>query len=140
MHTHQISASYEKGLAFSVKIDQYTFGIDTTSEESVGFGPSPKKLLLAGLAGCTGIDIVSILHKMHVSFSEFSVDVRANLTEEHPTYYNEVEIIYTINIQETDQPKMQRAIELSMEKYCGVSAMFEKFAELKHSIIFLPHQ
>ncbi len=139
MNAHKISANYEKGLAFSVKIDQYNFGIDTTSDESIGFGPSPKKLLLAGLAGCTGIDIVSILHKMQVDFSDFCVDVEAHLTDEHPTYYDKVEIIYTIKLRETDQSKMQRAVQLSMEKYCGVSAMFEKFAALKHSIKFLPH-
>ncbi len=111
--------------------------MDTTGEESVDFGPSPKKLLLAGLAGCTGIDIVSILNKMHVPFEDFEVDVKAGLTEEHPTYYNEVEIIYRIKLAESDRPKMERAVQLSMEKYCGVSAMFEKFALLKHQVIYI---
>ena len=137
MNTHQISANYEKGLAFSVKIDQYQFGIDSTGDESQGFGPSPKKLLLAGLAGCTGIDIVSILHKMKVSFSDFSVDVKAHLTNEHPTYYDEVHITYCIKITTIDRSKMERAVQLSMEKYCGVSAMFEKFAQLSHRIEYL---
>ena len=137
MNTHQIVANYEKGLAFSVKIDQYKLGIDTTSEESVGFGPSPKKLLLAGLAGCTGIDIVSILNKMHVNFSDFDIEVNAHLTDEHPTYYDEVMITYRIRMAETDQSKMERAVQLSMEKYCGVSAMFEKFAKLSHQIDFI---
>ena len=61
----------------------------------------------------------------------------AHLTEEHPTYYNEVKITYRIKIAEPDQSKMERAVQLSMEKYCGVSAMFEKFAKLSHQIEYI---
>lgn len=74
---------------------------------------------------------------MQVRFQDFEVDVKARQTEEHPTYYDQVEIIYRIGVAETDRPKMERAVQLSMEKYCGVSAMFEKFAYLSHQIIYI---
>jgi putative redox protein len=135
--THFVSTSYAGGLSFQSQIDQYQLKMDTTSEESSGFGPSPKKLMLASLAGCTGIDVVSILNKMKVEFSNFTIDVNAQLSELHPQIYQKVELIYTIQVKEIDKPKMERAVHLSKEKYCGVSAMFASFSTVKFSIVFL---
>ena len=133
---HIVKTSHKSGLSFESGIDQYRFSMDTTSSESQGAGPSPKKLMLASLAGCTGIDVVSILHKMKVPFSDFHVDVEAELTDEHPQIYHQVNIIYRIKVAEDDQSKMERAVLLSKEKYCGVSAMFSHFAKLEFSIQF----
>jgi putative redox protein len=133
---HSVNTVHKVGLSFEANIDQYQFGMDTTSDASVGGGPSPKKLMLAGLAGCTGIDIVSILEKMKVSFSDFHVNIEAELTEEHPQIYHTVNIIYTIKVSEEDQSKMERAVYLSKEKYCGVSDMFSHFAKLDFKIQF----
>ena len=137
MQAHQIKAEYNKELSFIATIDEYKIAMDTTDEQTIHAGPSPKKLMLASLAGCTGIDVVSILNKMKVAFSEFSIDIKANLTEEHPKIYNQVEIIYTIKISKEDEPKMQRAVDLSKDKYCGVSAMFSKFATINWVIHYL---
>lgn len=133
---HNVNTIHKVGLSFESKIDQYTFGMDTTSDESVGGGPSPKKLMLAALAGCTGIDIVSILEKMKVSFSKFQVNIEAELTEDHPQIYHTIKINYLIQVNEDDQPKMERAVSLSKGKYCGVSAMFSQFAKLDFKIHF----
>ena len=137
MNSHKITANHEKNLAFSAKIDQYTLSMDTTDEQSSGFGPSPKKLMLASLAGCTGIDVVSILEKMKVNFSDFSIEIKAKLTDEHPKIYQNVAIVYTIKVDETNKPKVERAVQLSKEKYCGVSAMFGHFAQISWKIDFL---
>ncbi len=134
---HKISVKHESSMAFLAKIDQYQVPMDTTDEHSTQYGPSPKKLMLASLAGCTGIDVVAILNKMKVVFSDFSIDVEAELTNEHPTIYDKVEIIYSIKLEEADQPKMQKAVTLSKEKYCGVSAMFSHFATVNFRIVFL---
>ena len=88
-------------------------------------------MLLVGLAGCTGIDIVSLLEKMRVAFSEFNINVEANLTEEHPKVYKEIMIQYSIKSEKENLEKIQKAIDLSMQKYCGVSAMLGKTAEIK---------
>jgi putative redox protein len=134
--SHQILARYEKGMIFNAAIDEYSIKMDSTDETSSHAGPSPKKLLLASLAGCTGIDIVSILQKMRVSFSDFTIEVSANLTEEHPKIYKDVQIIYSINVAANDKDKMEKAVQLSKEKYCGVSAMFSKFSEVEFKILY----
>jgi len=134
---HKISVKHQSSMAFLAKIDQYLVPMDTTDEHSIKFGPSPKKLMLASLAGCTGIDVVAILNKMQVIFSDFSIDIEADLTNEHPTIYDKVEIIYSIKLAVADQAKMQKAVSLSKEKYCGVSAMFSHFATVNFRIIFL---
>ena len=134
MNTHHISTKFEKGLSFSATIDHYQVPMDTTDEFTSQYGPSPKKLMLAALAGCTGIDVVSILNKMKVDFSDFNIDIEASLTEEHPKIYDKVDILYSIKINESDKAKMERAVQLSKEKYCGVSAMFSAFAEVTFTI------
>jgi putative redox protein len=124
-------------MSFTAMIDQYAIEMDTTDENTQNLGPSPKKLMLASLAGCTGVDVVSILNKMKVNFSEFKIDINAFLTEDHPQIYKEVFIDYYIKVQEEDQAKVQKAIDLSKDKYCGVSAMFQSFAKLNWKINFL---
>jgi putative redox protein len=137
MNTHKISSNFISGLSFTAKIDQYHVEMDTTDENTQNLGPSPKKLMLASLAGCTGIDVVSILNKMKVNFSDLKIDIHASLTEEHPQIYNEVFIHYFIKVREEDQAKVQKAVDLSKDKYCGVSAMFQSFAKLNWKINFL---
>jgi putative redox protein len=134
---HSISAHFKNGMAFNAKIDEYNVPMDTTEESTQHLGPSPKKLMLASLAGCTGIDVVSILNKMKVEFSDFTIDINAELTDEHPKIYDKVEIIYRIKVKSDDQAKMERAVQLSKEKYCGVSAMFSAFAEVSFTIVYL---
>lgn len=138
MTTHSLSTIHKGGLAFSSPIGNHLLLTDA-SEEHGGqdLGPSPKRLMLASLAGCTGIDVVMLLDKMKASFSDFSIDIDAVLSNEHPKIYTEVTIIYRIRMKESDQPKMEKAVQLSQDKYCGVSAMFKAFAQLKHRIEFL---
>lgn len=134
---HHISVKHQQNLAFNAQIDQYIVPMDSTDEHTSHHGASPKKMMLAGLAGCTGIDVVSILHKMKVNFSDFSIDIEAQLTEEHPVIYDKVTIIYAIRVEEEDHAKMEKAVNLSKEKYCGVSAMFSHFAQVDFRIEFL---
>lgn len=134
--SHQILARYEKGMIFNANIDEYSVKMDATDESTSHAGPSPKKLMLASLAGCTGIDVVSMLQKMRVSFSDFSIEVSANLTDDHPKIYKDVQIIYAIHVAENDKDKMEKAVHLSKEKYCGVSAMFSSFSDIQFQILY----
>ena len=86
-------------------------------------GPRPKPLLLAALAGCTGMDVVSILKKMRVEVEAFNVVVEGDLTEEHPKQYAKMHIIYEFKGKDLPMDKLEKAINLSEERYCGVSAM-----------------
>ncbi len=97
-----------------------------------GFGP--KALLLSGLAGCSGIDVVDILEKMRVEFSDFEIDVEADQTEEHPKVYKEISITYRIKTDITNEEKVRKAIGLSLEKYCGVAAMLRKNSPIDYKL------
>lgn len=138
MDTHHTSSKFTHGMAFEADINGHKLITDTTQDGGGNNeGASPKRLMLASLAGCTGIDVVSILTKMKVPFSDLSIDITASLTEEHPRIYKDVMILYKIKVAEEDKPKMEKAVKLSEEKYCGVSAMFRAFAKVTHKIVYL---
>jgi putative redox protein len=100
-------------------------------------GMSPKAALLAGLAACSGIDIVEILQKMRVAFSDFSIQTDADQTEESPKVFKEISVVYTIKVADADKEKVKKAVDLSMEKYCGVAAMLRKNSAIVSSIQYL---
>jgi putative redox protein len=97
-------------------------------------GPGPKSLLLSGLAGCSGIDVVDLLNKMRVTFSDLLIDVEAELTPEHPKVYKDILITYSIKTDMTNEEKVKKAIELSLDKYCGVSAMLKKNSAIHYKL------
>ena len=138
MKTHHLTTVFNGGMAFSADINGHKITMDSTAEDGgLDSGASPKRMMLASLAGCTGIDIVSILNKMKVSFSDFNIHIHAALTSEHPKHYNLVKIIYRIKLAEEDKPKMIKAVTLSQEKYCGVYAMFKAFAKMDTEIDYI---
>jgi putative redox protein len=89
-------------------------------------GVRPKPLMLLSLAGCTGMDVVSILKKMRVEIEDFNVTIEANITEENPKHYDKMHIIYTFKGKNLSEAKIQKAVNLSEEKYCGVAAVYKK--------------
>jgi len=130
MVTHQVNTVFNGGMAFTASINGHEVSMDTTPDDGgQDSGPSPKRLMLAALAGCTGIDIVSILNKMKVDFSDLSINVHAGLSAEHPKIYNIVKVTYKIKLAEEDKPKMIRAVNLSKDNNCGGFAMFRHFAK-----------
>ena len=100
-------------------------------------GARPKELMLAALAGCTGMDVISILGKMRVEPTYFNVRVEAEMTEEHPKHYTSMHIIYEFKGENLDMEKLQKAIDLSQERYCGVSYMYRKAMEITNEIKIL---
>lgn len=97
-----------------------------------GFGP--KALLLSGLAGCSGIDVVDILEKMRVEFSDFEIEVEADQTDEHPKVYKDILILYKLRTEAANEEKVRKAIELSLSKYCGVAAMLRKNSTINYKL------
>jgi putative redox protein len=97
-------------------------------------GFSPKTLLLSGLAGCSGIDVVDILEKQRVKFSNFEIDVETTQTEEHPRVFKDIFITYKIKTAAENEIKVKKAIDLSLEKYCGVSAMLKKNSKIQYKL------
>ena len=100
-------------------------------------GARPKELMLAALAGCIGMDVVSILKKMHVEPTYFNVKVEAEMTDEHPKHYTSMHIVYEFKGENLDMEKLQKAIDLSQERYCGVSFVYRKAMEITNEIKIL---
>lgn len=98
-------------------------------------GFSPKALLLSGLAGCTGVDVVDILEKMRVPFADLQIDAEAEQTDEHPRVFKFITLTYRIRTGEENRDKVKKAIELSLEKYCGVAAMLRKNSRIDYEIV-----
>lgn len=95
----------------------------------------PKELILDGLAGCTAMDVISILRKMQVPPEAFRVEVDADLTEDHPKVFKTIHLKYFVK-GNVPEDRLKRAIELSQDLYCGVSAMLRKGAEITYEYIY----
>ena len=98
-------------------------------------GARPAELPFVGLAGCTGIDTVSILRKMRQEFTRFEVEVEGvEATTEYPKYWKEIRVIFHID-GEVDPAKLTKSIDLSRTRYCGVSAMMKEMVTIHYSYI-----
>lgn len=131
-----VKTTWSGKMAFESNVDGHQIKMD--AEACVGgddSGARPKKLLLAGLAGCTGMDVVSILDKMKVSFDSFEIITDAVQTEDHPKVYEKITVTYVFSGKDLPEDKLRRAIELSQDKYCGVSAMLRKSSELDWKLV-----
>lgn len=93
----------------------------------------PKELLLLALGGCTGSDVASILQKKRIKFDGFEMNIEADMSEEHPKVYTKINVEYVFYGQDIKAADVERAIELSQTKYCGVTAMLAKAMEITHS-------
>jgi len=130
-----LQADWINGMAFETEINGHKLIMDA-AESSGGSnkGPRPKPLMLAALAGCTGMDVVSILAKMRVDVKKFRILVEAQQTEEHPKHYAEIKIIYEFTGKDLPMDKLEKAVSLSEERYCGVNAVYKKAMKVSYEI------
>jgi putative redox protein len=109
--------------------------IDTSPDhggENRGLGP--KAMMLSALAGCSGLDVVSLLKKMRAEVADFKMVVHGELTEEHPKYYHKVAVEYHFYGSDLQEDKINKAVTLSIDQYCGVMEMFRQFADVKTDV------
>lgn len=99
---------------------------------------SPKALLLSGLAGCAGIDVVMILEKMRVPFAHLQIDVETEQTDGEPKVFKDIQMHFMLKAAEEDKDKIRKAIDLSLEKYCGVAAMLQKHSKISYQLQLQP--
>lgn len=109
---------------------------DKSQDNGDVIGFAPKALMLSSLAGCSGLDVVSLLEKMRAEVADFKIEVTAELTDEHPKFYNKVKVDYHFTDSELQPEKIQKAVNLSVTKYCGVMEMFRQFAEVTTEVCF----
>jgi putative redox protein len=100
-----------------------------------GFGA--KALVLSAIAACSGIDIVDILSKMRVKFSDFEIETEAEQTDEHPRVFKDIFVTYKLRTDKGNEEKVKKAIDLSLDKYCGVSAMLKKNSPIHYKLQIL---
>lgn len=136
--TEEIKCNWKDGMAFGVEINGHEITIDAVEQfGGKDRGPRPKPLLLVSLAGCTAMDVVSLLKKMRVDFEDLSVTVAGELTDEHPKYYKKIHVTYFIKGDYVDNVKVGKAVTLSQDRYCGISAMLGKVSDLTHEIKYI---
>ena len=130
--SNKINVVWKGGMQFeSDNPSGKTVVMDTNVEGSdERYGLSPKAMMLSSLAGCSGIDIVSILDKMKVKNYRLEMDIEGELTEEHPKYYHTVTVDYHFYGSDLKESKFKKAVKLSVEKYCGVMEMFRRFSKI----------
>jgi putative redox protein len=123
----ETTTTWVKDMEFVSEYDGHQIELNGASGpdgKRLAFGP--KALLLSGLAGCSGIDIVEMLHKMKVPFTKLKIFTQADLVEENPKVFKDITIIYSIDAEPEFEDKVKRAVDLSLEKYCGVAGMLKK--------------
>lgn len=131
-----VSTRWLEDMSFESEIDGHKIVIDAKPE--VGGkdrGPRPKQMMLAALGGCTSMDVISILKKMRVEVKSLNVIVEGELTEEHPRHFTKMHVIYEVEGDNLPLDKIQKAVNMSEEKYCGVSAVYRQTMELSSEIV-----
>lgn len=131
-----ISISWKDGMAFEADVNGHKIMLDA-GEQNGGrnLGPRPKPLMLVALAGCTAMDVVSILAKMRVELDNFDVKVEGEQSEEQPVHFTSMHIIYEFWGKDLPADKLEKAITLSQERYCGVSAVYSKVMPVTYEMV-----
>jgi putative redox protein len=135
----EASVKWKHKLAFEGQADSgFTIPMDA-SEDSGGdnSGSRPLELLAIGLAGCTGMDVISILQKKRQEVEDFEVKVSASRASDHPRVFTHMQIEFIVTGHNIDPQAVERAVELSITKYCSAHAMLSKAVPIEHKITIL---
>jgi len=124
-----------QGMTFTGKADSnHWVAMDgSLAEGGSAAATSPKEIVLVGLGGCTGMDVASILKKKRVQLDSFEVHISAEEATDFPKIFTKIHIEYILQGKNIRASDVERAIELSQTKYCSVTAMLSKSAEISHS-------
>ncbi len=132
------NAQWKGGMAFDIDLQNHTIPVDAVEQfGGRGYGPQPKGLMLSALAGCTAMDVTSLLDKMKVPFEAFTVDVSGEMADQHPKVYTRATIRYEFSADTTSfaEKKVLRAIDLSLNSYCGIAATMKHSTEISYELV-----
>jgi putative redox protein len=135
----QAKAVWNGDMAFTGVNDE-GFLLPMDSKKIVGghdMGFRPLQLMAIGLAGCTGMDVISILKKKRQEITQFEVNAEVERASEHPKVFTKIVLEYKVTGRNVDPQAVERAVELSETKYCGAQAMLRKTAEITHTITII---
>ncbi len=137
--THSVSATWLEKMAFESQVSGHRIVMD--ADERAGGedrGPKPKPLVLSALGGCTGMDVIHILTKMKIEPSYFNIAIEGTLSEEQPKRYTHIHLVYEFKADDNlDNKKVENAVKLSQDKYCSVSALLKRGAEVTYEIRYV---
>ncbi|PLV59723.1 OsmC family protein [Thermotoga sp. KOL6] len=136
-----MQARWIGNMMFHVKTDSNHEVLMDTREEVGGkdAAPRPLELVLTGLMGCTGMDVVSILRKMKVidDLRDFRIEIEYERAKEHPKIFTKVHLRYIFKFEgEAPKDKVEKAVQLSQEKYCSVSAILRCSSKVTYEIVY----
>ncbi len=112
--------------------------LDTKRPERLG--PGPMELIAMGMAGCTAMDVISILEKKKQNITRFEVKIRADRAAEHPMVFTQAELVYEVTGHNVDEAAVRRAIELSVQKYCPAHAMMRQVFPIRQRYVIYEDQ
>lgn len=133
-----IDVAWTGNMKFETTIDGHKLTLDAAEEVGgQNQGYRPKTLLMVALAGCTGMDVVSILAKMRVEITHFSLHLEGDIREEHPKKYEAMKVVYIFKGKDLEYAKIEKAVNLSIERYCGVNANLRDAMKMEYEIRIL---
>jgi putative redox protein len=127
----EVNLDWVNNLEFSADVDGHKITIDAGDDDK---GPRPKPFMLLALAGCTGMDVVSMLSKMRVELKGLSIKVEGDIQDELPKAFESMKVIYTFKGDNLPMDKLEKVVELSKDKYCGVSATLKPLIPITYEI------
>jgi len=131
-----VNVKYNDNMSFEADIDGHKIIVDASKENGGNDeGPRPKPLMLVALAGCTGMDVVSILKKMKVEYESLNIRVEGVTTDEHPKKYIEMKVVFEFKGKNLPLSSIEKAVKLSEDKYCGVNAFYKEVIKVNYEIV-----
>lgn len=131
--------AWKESMTFEAKVREHAFTLDSTHFGGKDRGPSPKETLIASVLGCAGMDVVTLLKKYRIDLKSFALTGNAESRELHPKVFPQIDVVFDLRVElkdpEGDLPKVLEAVELSMTKYCGVSAMVAPTSPIFYTVI-----
>lgn len=134
---HSVNTQWDSRMHFTSLVNDHLIHMDKLPQHGGdNFGPRPKPLILAAIGGCVSMEVIAILDKMRIKIAGLEIQVDGELSEEQPKMYKIIDMKLLVKSAASDKEKIERAIHLAMDKYCGVVAMARKFATINSQIIF----
>jgi putative redox protein len=131
----EVQLEWKDGFGFEADMDGHKITIDLPEENGGNNrGPRPKPFMLLALAGCTGVDVVMMLGKMRVDIKGLSITVEGEMQDELPKAFESMKVIYHFRGKDLPMDKLQKVVELSRDKYCGVSATLKPLLPISYEI------
>jgi len=131
-----VIANWQQDMVYHAEVPGGSLALDAGEDfGGTGGGVRSKALMLTALAGCTGMDVASLIKKMRLTVNAVKIEVSAELTDEHPKIYKDVRVKYHFKTQDDIDEKLEKIVSKSFDQYCGVIEMFKQFSDVSKEII-----